>query len=213
MACTAAAYTAVRGMPARQAGEDFYFLNKLAKLAPIGDVRDTTVHPSARPSGRVPFGTGRRMLRFLAGGHDEYLAYDPGVFSLLKAWLEAFAGEPGSSGAELLARAAALSPQLHSFLDRHEFAAVWERIRSANRRPEYLMRQFHCWFDGFKTLKLIHELSADVLPPLHMFKALKILLRQMNIPLAGIPAGAAGKTLEEQLLFLDLLRNGSFSDP
>ncbi|MFA5181490.1 MAG: hypothetical protein WC405_09245 [Syntrophales bacterium] len=211
MACTAAAYTAVRGMPCRQAGEDFYFLNKLAKLAPLGDVRDTTVYPSARTSGRVPFGTGRRMLRFLAGAHDENLIYDPRVFFLLKAWLKEFTRDPGSSGNDLLARAASISPRLHSFLDRHEFAAVWERIRGANCRHEYLTRQFHGWFDGFKTLKLIHELSADAFPPIHMFKALKILFQEMNIPLAGILDGTECRTLDEQILVLDYLRRGSFT--
>ncbi len=213
MACTAAAYTAVRGMPCRQAGEDFYFLNKLAKLAPLGDIRDTIVYPSARPSGRVPFGTGRRMLRFLEGGHDEYLIYDPRVFSVLKAWLEEFTREPGSSGDDLLARAAAISPHLHSFLDRNEFAAVWERIRGANRRHEYLTGQFHGWFDGFKTLKLIHELSADAFPPIHMFKALKILFQQMNLPMADVLADTESLTLDEQMLILDFLRRGSFINP
>lgn len=213
MACTAAAYTAVRGMPCRQAGEDFYFMNKLAKIGSLGYIRDTTVYPSARPSGRVPFGTGRRMLRFLEGAHDEYLIYDPRVFSVLKAWLEEFAREPSSSGNDLLARAAPISPQLHSFLDRHEFATIWERIRGANCRHEYLTRQFHDWFDGFKTLKLIHELSADAFPPIHMFKALNILFHQMNIPIAaGILDNTECRTLDEQMLILDFLRQGTFTD-
>jgi hypothetical protein len=208
MACTANAYTAVRGMPCRQAGEDFYFLNKLAKLAPLGEVRDTTVYPSARTSGRVPFGTGRSMLRFLAGDREDNLTYDPRVFFLLKAWLEEFAREPDASGNDLLARAASISAPLHSFLDRYEFAAVWDRIRGVNRSHKYLTRQFHVWFDGFKTLKLIHELSASSMPPIHMFKALKILLREMNIPITGILADTEGQSLAERLLVLDLLRGG-----
>ena len=212
MACTAAAYTAVRGMPCRQAGEDFYFMNKLAKIGSLGYIRDTTVYPSARPSGRVPFGTGRRMLRFLEGAHEENLIYDPRVFSVLKAWLEEFAREPDSSGNDLLARAALISPQLHSFLDRYEFAAVWERIRGANCRHEYLTRQFHGWFDGFKTLKLIHELSAGAFPPIHMFKALKILFQQMNIPMPGILADTECQTIDEQMIILDFLRQGIFTD-
>ncbi len=200
-------------MPCRQAGEDFYFLNKFAKLAPLGDVRATTVYPSARASGRVPFGTGRRMLRFLAGAPDENLIYDPRVFLLLKAWLEEIAREPGSSGNDLLAKAAAISPHLHSFLDCHHFATVWERIRGATRRHEYLTRQFHVWFDGFKTMKLIHEFSAAAFPPIHMFAALKILFQQMNISILGILALPECRTLDERLLVLDFMRRGSFSDP
>ena len=59
IACTAEAYVGVRGMNRRTAAEDFYFLNKLAKIGKIGTVTNTTVFPSARISERVPFGTGR----------------------------------------------------------------------------------------------------------------------------------------------------------
>jgi len=54
MICTVDSYIAVRGMNRREAGEDFYFLNKLAKLGDIGQIHATTVYPSARPSRRVP---------------------------------------------------------------------------------------------------------------------------------------------------------------
>lgn len=61
MVCTADAYLAVRGMNRRRAGEDFYFLNKLAKIGGINYIKETRVFPSARPSFRVPFGDGRRI--------------------------------------------------------------------------------------------------------------------------------------------------------
>jgi len=52
IACTAQAYIAVGGMVRRQAGEDFYFLQKLAKRGPIHEIADTTVRPSPRRSDR-----------------------------------------------------------------------------------------------------------------------------------------------------------------
>ncbi len=74
----------LRGRPGHeppQGGEDFYFLNKLAKVTAVGDIRATTVYPAARPSGRVPFGTGRRVARFIEDGQNEYVLYDPRIFS------------------------------------------------------------------------------------------------------------------------------------
>jgi len=82
------AYVEVRGMNKREAGEDFYFLSKLAKIGKISYIKETCVYPSARPSTRVPFGTGSRVQRFLSGKGQEYLLYDPQIFVILADWLE-----------------------------------------------------------------------------------------------------------------------------
>ncbi|MFV2071850.1 MAG: glycosyltransferase family 2 protein [Thermoanaerobaculales bacterium] len=60
------AYVAAGGMNRRQAGEDFYFLQELAKTGSVSRIDATTVHPSARSSDRVPFGTGATVGRHLA---------------------------------------------------------------------------------------------------------------------------------------------------
>ncbi|MBW2599972.1 MAG: hypothetical protein JRC60_07860, partial [Deltaproteobacteria bacterium] len=88
MVCTAEGYATVRGMNKRRAGEDFYFLDKLAKIGGVGRINTTTVHPSSRPSHRVPFGTGKRVIRFTEGKGSEYSLYNPRSFAVLKEWLE-----------------------------------------------------------------------------------------------------------------------------
>jgi hypothetical protein len=90
MLCTPEAYVKVEGMNKRKAAEDFYFLEKLAKIYPIGEIKSTYVHPSKRSSWRVPFGTGRSVDRYLANSRDEYFLYDPKCFVILKTWLEIF---------------------------------------------------------------------------------------------------------------------------
>ena len=90
MLCTPEAYVKVEGMNKRKAAEDFYFLEKLAKIYPIGEIKSTSVHPSKRGSWRVPFGTGRSVDRYLSNTRDEYLLYDPKSFMILKTWLEVF---------------------------------------------------------------------------------------------------------------------------
>lgn len=60
-AVTAKAYKAVRGMPLRTAGEDFYFLQKVRQTGFILPFAETIVHPAGRVSERVLFGTGKAL--------------------------------------------------------------------------------------------------------------------------------------------------------
>src|SRR6202022_2192121 len=55
------AYAAVRGFPRKNAAEDFYVLNKLAKVGSIFRLAGSPVLLEGRPSDRVPFGTGRAI--------------------------------------------------------------------------------------------------------------------------------------------------------
>lgn len=180
MVCTAEAYVAVGGMNRRDAAEDFYFLNKLAKFQAVGSIRTTTVYPSARPSRRVPFGTGRRIIRFLEEDKEEWLLYDPRIFIILKRWLQAMEAAPDREAAEIMSQAGQIDARLLSFLELYKFPAAWPRIRKNVKRREGLQRHFHCWFDGFKTLKLVHYLTDQGLPQINMFTALEELLRLMG---------------------------------
>jgi hypothetical protein len=192
MSCTAQAYAAVRGMNRRTAAEDFHFLDKLAKLRKVGHIGTTTVFPSSRPSDRVPFGTGQRMLRFMNGGTDEYRLYDPRIFAILREWLAGLEADPDRGTDAILTAARKIHPDLKVYLDFSRFAIDWPVIRRNCPDPEHLRHQFHVWFDGLKTLKLLHHLSRSAFPPVPMFEGLKGLLDRMGqaIPsIAGIPAG------------------------
>ena len=101
-------------MNRRTAAEDFHFLNKLAKIGKIGTMTETTVFPSPRPSGRVPFGTGRSMLRFMTGGTDEYRLYDPRIFVILQEWLAGMEADPDRDPETILDGADRFMPVLRS---------------------------------------------------------------------------------------------------
>ena len=88
MVCTAHAYTAVSGMNKKQAGEDFYFLQELAKTGHVHPIHGTTVHPSSRTSWRVPFGTGKRMGQLMNDPNTPFPAYHPQSYQILKQWLQ-----------------------------------------------------------------------------------------------------------------------------
>ncbi|MBM4314874.1 MAG: glycosyltransferase family 2 protein [Deltaproteobacteria bacterium] len=180
MACTSEGYAAVRGMNRRRAAEDFHFLDKLAKIGSIGVITATTVFPSPRPSHRVPFGTGQRMIRFLSGGTEEYRLYDPRIFEILGEWLTSMEAAPDRDPERILADAARILPELETYLRASRFAESWLVIRKNSGDRGQLRRQFHVWFDGLKTLRLVHHLSRTAFPRVPMFDG-----PAGDIPLAG----------------------------
>ena len=164
MACTAAAYARAGGMNTRVAGEDFYFLQHLAKTGGVGRVRGTVVYPSARASYRVPFGTGRSITRLLAGENEAVMFYQTACFQVLKDWLDLIAQNVDAPGEEIRNKTKGISLPLTDFLDRVQFPAVWNKLKRNLRTPSTLLSGFHGWFDGLKTMKLIHHLSAGPFP-------------------------------------------------
>ena len=59
--CTMKAYVSIGGMPPKQATEDFYFLQQLAKFDKVHLIKNILVYPSARAEQRVYLGTSFRM--------------------------------------------------------------------------------------------------------------------------------------------------------
>ena len=200
------AYVEVRGMNKREAGEDFYFLNKLAKLGEIGYIKETCVYPSARPSTRVPFGTGRRVQRFLSGKEQEYLLYDPQIFVILADWLELMKHPYNYGEHEIKTKAGRIHPKLMTFLENCGFAAVWSKIRRNVKDEKTLIRQFNDWFDGFKTLKLINYLTYEVYPQINMFVALSRILSLQGMAELNLNLGEKNPELEDQMKILQYLR-------
>ena len=151
------AYIAVRGFPKKSAGEDFYLLNKVAKLGHIAWLSDATIKLEARESDRVPFGTGPAVSKIIAlmRNDEAYCYYHPRVFELLR---EAYQVLP-----EIVAHRHDIEQclqQLPSILQKAfesiGFIGFLKKQMSAS--DEQFLRQFHVWFDAFKTLKLIHTI-------------------------------------------------------
>lgn len=75
-AVRASDYALQGGMNRKQAGEDFYFLQKIIPLGGFGEVNSTRVIPSSRISDRTPFGTGRSISEIKSSEHLDYLTYN-----------------------------------------------------------------------------------------------------------------------------------------
>ncbi len=175
MACTGEAYLKCGGMPARRlAGEDFYFLQKLAKFGGVCTIKSTAVHPSPRLSARVPFGTGLAMIE--AVRHRKALAaYDPQTFHTLKELLQTVDQMIDADPGQILA---ALShPEIGRFLESRGFEKTWASFARQHRTHVARLQAFHHWFDGLATLRLIHHLTDTRWPRLPLDKAWDALRR------------------------------------
>lgn len=179
IALSALHYARVRGFPRREAGEDFYLLNKLAKVGTVlelGEGPDNgVIRIASRRSDRVPFGTGAAVNKItaLADPLGEFRFYDPSVFKLLRLWLQALPAIWQSGSVELSAGIFLDQEtdweglQLRALLAGLEAMKTGQALEHAFRQssePEQFIRQMHTWFDAFRTLKLIHGLRDDGLP-------------------------------------------------
>ncbi len=142
IAVHAEVYARVRGVPRRNAGEDFHLLNKAAKTAPVLALGGEEIVIRARLSERVPFGTGPALLAM----DDAALfpGYAPESFELLRE-VTAFIDD----GAPVQARTRALLEELGFFRQ-------LESARRRTRQPHTLRKALHQWFDALRTLRFIH---------------------------------------------------------
>lgn len=162
LAISAQYYANVRGFPLRNAGEDFYLLNKLAKLGAISYRKNVCVLLDARPSDRVPFGTGPaiRKIADLPSAEQDYLFYHPHIFTELKRWID---GIPQFFETD----AVALPNAIHAILSELK---VFEQIHVARKQFKTLIQfkqAVHTYFDGFKTLKTVHLLRDRYYPSIN----------------------------------------------
>lgn len=160
-ACRAGAYVAAGGMNRRHAGEDFYFLQQLARVGGVGQVHGTVVHPSPRFSRRVPFGTGRAVQAQVQEGSRLFSLVSAESFRVLKDWLELIEASPNRSAKEISDDVQPLSAELALFLSEIGFVEIWSRFLQQHRSDKQRLKAFHDWFDALKTRQLLTRLDRD----------------------------------------------------
>jgi len=142
------------GMNRRRAGEDFYFLHKLARERPVGHLASASVYPSGRISTRTPFGTGQAISSWIDAESTEWPVCEPERFNELRkmndavkllfdadtdAWLECLPG------------------LLSDFFREAGIVKAAQSIRSNTATSASFRRRFYVWFDGLKAWRYIHR--------------------------------------------------------
>ena len=136
LAVDAVSYAKVRGFPRRNAAEDFYLLNKLAKVGWIRRLKAPVIKIEARLSTRVPFGTGPALAR-IPRDPTNMPGYASASFDALRMFHDC------------LGKGTDPDPPLPRLLDAIGF------------QPKRDARATHTWFDAFRTLKLIHAAREE----------------------------------------------------
>ncbi|MBI2417590.1 MAG: glycosyltransferase family 2 protein [Ignavibacteriales bacterium] len=166
IACTAETYIKCEGMNMLKAGEDFYFLQKAAKLAKIQLLANAVVYPSARRSVRVPFGTGQRIDSYLRAGEPDYSVHNMQSFLIVKKWLNLFTRMADQSPVEIIIESEKISRHLSAFLVERGFLVSWAKIQ---KNGGDIAKQQRVWFDAFKTMMLLHHLRDSAFPDVQTF--------------------------------------------
>lgn len=176
IAVTPLAYAQVRGMPKRSGAEDFYLLNKLAKVGRVLSLESPVINISGRPSHRVPFGTGPALVKLQEMDEplSRYTFYHPEIFSALKQLLVIV-----SEAEQSMASAEVLFQLLRDRMPRARAEYVISSLRTlkAEKQFEHLSQKktqaqfvqgFHTWFDAFVTLRFIHLMRDQAYPSVNL---------------------------------------------
>ena len=163
------AYIIARGFPKRSGGEDFYLLNKLAKIEAIQTLKQPTITIQSRLSDRVPFGTGPAVIK-LSKMENPLSAniYHPDSFHYLKSMillldhiahckqktdLTVYLRDYPSKKDGTVCTASLIEIATQLGLP-NAINHCFNNAKTASIRKKHLQH----WFDGFRTLKFIHLL-------------------------------------------------------
>ena len=153
-AVRADAYVKQGGMNRRQAGEDFYFLNKLTKLGKITEINDAFVYPSARVSDRVPFGTGAAMTKWMNEDGDLTVTYNFAAFLDLKVLFDQVDSLFRNSTDDRFMDS--LPASVQEYLQTLEFSRKLDEINQNSSSLLSFRKRFFQFFDGFLILHFLN---------------------------------------------------------
>lgn len=148
MVVRAEAYKKQGGMNTRQAGEDFYFLQKMMDLGGFTDISTTKVFPSARVSDRVPFGTGRAMQQKEV--LQSWMSYDFRSYIDIKSLVDFV---PNLYQNQIFRTQ---SVALKQFLKSISFDDKCDEIRNNTANFTAFKKRFFQYFNGFQVMKFLN---------------------------------------------------------
>ena len=171
MAVRASSYLKQGGMNRRKAGEDFYFLQKIIPLGNFGEINTTRVIPSARVSDRVPFGTGKAMMKWLNSDATVFETYNPQIYDSLKQLFTIAATIYHHRKSELQPLYHQLENPLKKFIKPEEWDQKMKHIKDHSTSIQTYRYKFFQWMDGLKILKYIHYARDEAYPNVPVLEA------------------------------------------
>jgi hypothetical protein len=185
-------YVKAGGMNRRQAGEDFYFVQKLISMGGYFAMNTTTVYPSPRESYRVPFGTGATMSKLMYEREEELLTYNPSAFIELKDLFDLIKVLFNAGKSETLSLYKSLPSGPKSFIKQEEWSERIDEIKSNTSSGDSFMKRFFGWFNTFMIVKYLNQVHKDIFRKRPVTESAYDLLRLSGLKL---PAPDAEKLL------------------
>jgi len=158
----AGTYVKSGGMNRQQAGEDFYFIQKIIPAGGYFYLNSTTVFPSPRLSDRVPFGTGPAIRDILHNSDLSFKTYNPESFQYLKdLFVRADRLYEVESDDQIIAFSNNLNIKLLAFLERENWLMHLKEIKSNTASQASFKKRFFLWFNMFKIVKYLNWIHSD----------------------------------------------------
>jgi hypothetical protein len=149
-------YLKAGGMNRRQAGEDFYFIQKLVAAGGFFNLNSTTVYPSPRVSGRVPFGTGAAVGKMVSEGEDRFFTYSLQSFLDLRSFFGISESAVSSDEKHLELLYQKLPHSIRCFILQEEWCAKITEIKNNTSSGEAFRKRFYDWFNMFRVVKYLN---------------------------------------------------------
>lgn len=179
-------YVRTGGMPKKQAGEDFYFLQKLIPLGGFGEINNTTVFPSPRPSSRVIFGTGASVRQHVDGSQKQGTTYNPLAFSDLKTFFTLAPEIFSLPIADFEDWTYKLTGPLRSFLLNSEFEEELLTIKRNCNNVKSFLKRFFGVFNGFKIIRYLNYTHEHFYARSDLFEAAYSALEAKDVDLSAV---------------------------
>lgn len=181
IAVKASSYVKAGGMNRRQAGEDFYFIQKLLPAGGFFNLTSTTVYPSPRVSARVPFGTGPVISRLVESAGMQLTSYNPGAFDELRTLFampdELYSAEPDQLGHIY----SELPPGIRGFISSNEWNDRINEIRNNTSGRDSFRKRFFGWFNMFRIVKYLNSVHVSLFSKRPVEECAGILLKAMGV--------------------------------
>ena len=178
MFCTTSIYKKSGGMNKRKAGEDFYFLQKLIPYAQFGEINTCKVIPSPRISSRVPFGTGRAMMKYAEG--EDILTYSLEAFDGLAKFVEKIPSLYKANNIKQKEMLINLPESLTDYLESIKYLEAISEINENCADFHSFKQRFFTWFNAFRTLKYLNQVHSDIFQKKPVAKEAAKLLQREN---------------------------------
>ncbi|MFZ0280199.1 MAG: glycosyltransferase family A protein [Bacteroidales bacterium] len=187
IAVRALAYVKAGGMNRRQAGEDFYFIQKLVPAGGYFNLNLTVVHPSPRSSFRVPFGTGATISR-LTGTGKILLTYNILAFRELKVFFSLIDAIFRCSANDLEHLYLSLPAGIKDFIPETEWTLKILEIKRNTKGVDSFRKRFFYWFNMFRIVKYLNKLHESRFEKKPVPESASELLRELGSdPVADDP--------------------------